>query len=244
VSRLSGCWRSWGEKYSYFASKADADAFEDEIKYMLVGQMGSPNSPQWFNTGLAIAYGIKGNRQGHYYVDPSDGKIKQSEDAYTHPQPHACFIQSLRDDLVNEGGIFDLVTREARLFKYGSGTGTNFSCLRGSGEKLSGGGQSSGLMSFLKIYDRAAGAIKSGGTTRRAAKMVIVDIDHPDIELFINWRMKEEQKVAAIVAGSKSCAKQLKKVLKAAKDEQTTDLKNERVKLAVVQALAKNVPLN
>ena len=608
VRRLAGCWRSWGERHGYFASKSDADAFEDELLFMLIHQMGSPNSPQWFNTGLAYSYGIKGKLQGHYYADPATGEVRLSEDAYTHPQPHACaeystaiytedgikaigeivekdlvglrvfdgeqytpivatkyngkrevfrirmkngnmvgltgdhlvlsaserrkdggqygwrevrelsvgsrmqqplvldvreknvfaddlararlagwivgdgsvgtyqgvmrmeiitvnddehnsvledisevfpgahywvtdfatqdrglkgrrihlsgkklwdfveeyeldrhslelsvpkrilkaspqekreflkalfqadgcvrvrkeggrnsgdvclttiseklgfgvlqllnslgiysrisrspdsredrkgtfqvivaygsarqryseqigfislekqaklevlqqvvsnskslpiireeevvsiesagimdvydiqtgsgkflangvvvhncFIQSLRDDLVNEGGIFDLVTREARLFKYGSGTGTNFSCLRASGERLSGGGQSSGLMSFLKIYDRAAGAIKSGGTTRRAAKMVIVDIDHPDIELFINWKMREEQKVAALVAGSKSTSKALRKVFKAAKDEQTTDLKNERVKLAVVQALAKNVPLN
>jgi ribonucleoside-diphosphate reductase alpha chain len=607
VERLSGCWRSWGEKHGYFASKSDADAFEDELKYMLISQMGSPNSPQWFNTGLALSYGIKGSPQGHFYVDPADGKIKQSTDAYTHPQPHACaeyhtqvytedgtkyigeivennlvglkifdgetytpilatayngekevfrirlkngnhldltedhlvlaaserrkdggiyewqdvkhlnagmkmqqplvldvkeknvfqeelskarlagwiagdgsvgiydgvmrleiitvnddehaavledieevfpgahywvttfptqdanllgrrvhlsgkklhgfveeysldrqgaevlvpdrilkaspqekreflkalfqadgcvrirkdgrnsgdiclttiskslsfgvlqllnslgiysrisfnvdnredrhdteqviiaygsarqryakqigfistekqaklellqklvtnsktlpvireeeivgiesegirkvydiqtgsgkflangavvhncFIQSLHDDLVNEGGIFDLVTREARLFKYGSGTGTNFSCLRGEGERLSGGGYSSGMMSFLKIYDRAAGAIKSGGTTRRAAKMVIVDVDHPDIEKFVNWKMKEEQKVAALVAGSKACAKSLKKIMRVAVEEQSTDLKNERVKLAVVQALAKSVPMN
>ncbi len=607
VSRLAGCWRSWGEKNSYFAGKADADAFEDELVYMLVNQMGSPNSPQWFNTGLAFAYGIKGNPQGHFYVDQVDGKVKQSTDAYTRPQPHACaeyhtriytedgiryigeivennlvglrvfdgetytpilatayngkkevfrirlkngnhldltedhrvlsaaarkkdggkygwaevkelhngmkmqqplvldvkeknvflddlakarlagwvtgdgsvgvydgvmrlevitinddehkavlsdiaevfpgahywvtdfktqdenlkgrrihlsgkklegfvgkyslhrqgtevsvpdrilkaspqekreflralfqadgcvrirkdernsgdiclttiskslsfgvlqllnsigiysrisynvdkrenregtdqviiaygsarqryaeqigfistekqaklellqklvtnsktlpvireeeiigiesmgtkkvydiqtgsskflangavvhncFIQSIHDDLVNEGGIFDLVTREARLFKYGSGTGTNFSCLRGEGERLSGGGYSSGMMSFLKIYDRAAGAIKSGGTTRRAAKMVIVDVDHPDIEKFVSWKMKEEQKVAALVAGSKACAKTLKRIMRVAKEEQSADLKNERVKLAVVQALAKNVPMN
>lgn len=244
VRRLSGCWRHWGEKHGYFASKADAEAFEDELTYMLAMQMASPNSPQWFNTGLAYAYGIKGSPQGHYYPDPYTGEVKLSEDAYTHCQPHACFIQSVRDDLVNEGGIFDLVTREARLFKYGSGTGTNFSSLRGSGERLSGGGQSSGLMSFLKIYDRAAGAIKSGGTTRRAAKMVIVDVDHPDIEQFINWKVREEQKVAALVAGSKSCSKHLNNIMKVAREEQSTDLKNERVKLAVVQALSKNVPLN
>ena len=607
VSRLAGCWRSWGEKYGYFLSKSDADAFEDELKFMLISQMASPNSPQWFNTGLAHAYGIFGTRQGHYYVDPADGMVKQSTDAYTHPQPHACadyhtkiytedgiryigeivennlvglkvfdgeaytpilatayngekevfrislkngnyleltedhlvltaaerkkdggkydwkevkglsagmkmqqplvldvkeknvflddlararlagwitgdgsvgvyqgvmrleiitvnddehqavlsdiaevfpgahywvtdfktqseslrgrrihlsgkklagfvdeyalhrqgvevsvpdrilkaspqekreflkalfqadgcvrirkdernsgdiclttisrslsfgvlqllnslgiysrisfnvdkredrkgtdqviiaygsarqryaeqigfistekqaklellqklvtnsktlpvireeeiigiesvgvkkvydiqtgssrflangavvhncFIQSLKDDLVNEGGIFDLVTREARLFKYGSGTGTNFSCLRGEGERLSGGGQSSGMMSFLKIYDRAAGAIKSGGTTRRAAKMVIVDVDHPDIEKFVNWKVREEQKVAALVAGTKACSKSLKRIMRVAKEEQTTDLKNERIKLAVVQALAKNVSMN
>ncbi|MFA4983109.1 MAG: vitamin B12-dependent ribonucleotide reductase [Candidatus Micrarchaeia archaeon] len=244
VRRIAGCWRHWGEKYGYFVGKEDADAFEAELIYMLVNQMCSPNSPQWFNTGLAHAYGIRGTPQGHYYADPKSGEIRLSEDSYTHPQPHACFIQSVKDDLVNDGGIFDLVTREARLFKYGSGTGTNFSCLRAAGERLSGGGYSSGLMSFLKINDRAAGAIKSGGTTRRAAKMVILDIDHPDIEEFVNWKMREEQKVAALVAGSKSCAKYLNRVLKAAKEEQTTDLKNERVKLAVVQAMSKNVPLS
>ncbi|MFA6489122.1 MAG: vitamin B12-dependent ribonucleotide reductase [Candidatus Micrarchaeia archaeon] len=244
VRRMAGCWRHWGEKYGYFASKADAESFEAEISYMLLHQMASPNSPQWFNTGLAYSYGIKGSAQGHYYADPQSGEIKVSEDAYTHPQPHACFIQSVRDDLVNSGGIFDLVTREARLFKYGSGTGTNFSALRGAGERLSGGGISSGLMSFLKINDRAAGAIKSGGTTRRAAKMVIVDVDHPDIEQFVNWKMREEMKVAAMVAGSKSCGKHLNKIMKVAREEQSTDLKNERIKLAVVQALAKEVPLN
>ena len=244
VSRMAGCWRYWGEKYGYFASKADAEAFEDELKFMLLNQIASPNSPQWFNTGLAYAYGIKGNPQGHYYVDPASGEVKLSEDSYTHPQPHACFIQSLKDDLVNEGGIFDLVTREARLFKYGSGTGTNFSCLRAGGEKLSGGGNSSGLMSFLKIYDRAAGAIKSGGTTRRAAKMVIIDVDHPDIEKFVNWKVLEEQKVAALVAGSKSCSRQLNNIMRVAAEERSTDLKNERIKLAIVKALSKNVPLN
>ena len=244
VRRMAGCWRHWGEKYGYFASKADAEAFEAEISYMLLNQMASPNSPQWFNTGLAYAYNITGSAQGHYYVDPQSGELRMSEDSYTHPQPHACFIQSIKDDLVNEGGIFDLVTREARLFKYGSGTGTNFSCLRASGERLSGGGISSGLMSFLKINDRAAGAIKSGGTTRRAAKMVIVDVDHPDIEQFVNWKMREEMKVAAMVAGSKSCSRQLNAIIKVAREEQSTDLKNERIKLSVVKALSKNVPLN
>ena len=166
-------------------------------------QKCAPNSPQWFNTGLHWAYGIDGPSQGHYYVDLETGKLTKSKSAYEHPQPHACFIQSIEDDLVNEGGIMDLWVREARLFKYGSGTGSNFSRLRGENEKLSGGGKSSGLMSFLKIGDRAAGAIKSGGTTRRAAKMVVVDIDHPDIEDYIDWKVKEEQKVAALVTGSK-----------------------------------------
>ncbi|MCC7478250.1 vitamin B12-dependent ribonucleotide reductase [bacterium] len=203
VHRMAGCWRYWGEKFGYFDSAEDAQAFYDEIAYTMLTQMAAPNSPQWFNTGLHWAYGINGPAQGHYYVDPASGEVKRSEDAYTHPQPHACFIQSVSDDLVNEGGIMDLWVREARLFKYGSGTGTNFSGLRGDGEPLSGGGVSSGLMSFLKIGDRAAAAIKSGGTTRRAAKMVCLDIDHPDIEKFVNWKVEEEDKVAALVAGSK-----------------------------------------
>ncbi|MEM4137092.1 MAG: vitamin B12-dependent ribonucleotide reductase [Candidatus Anstonellaceae archaeon] len=245
VKRLASTWRWWGEKYGYFASIEDAEAFEDEIIYMLLNQMAAPNSPQWFNNGLAHCYGIKGSPQGHYYVDPKNGEVKPAEDAYTHPQLHACFIQSLKDDLVNEGGIFDLLTREARLFKYGSGTGTNFSVLRGAGEPLSGGGKSSGLMSFLKIYDRAAGSIKSGGTTRRAAKMVIVDIDHPDIEEFINWKMEEEKKVAALYSGAHSMRKTLNKIMQVAKEENSTDFKtNKRLKQAVAEALACNVPIN
>src|SRR5450755_696044 len=213
--RLAGCWTYWGWKGGYFDSESDAQAFFDELRYMLATQMCAPNSPQWFNTGLHWAYGIDGPSQGHFYVDFQTGKLVKSKSAYEHPQPHACFIQSIKDDLVNEGGIMDLWTREARLFKYGSGTGTNFSNLRGEDEKLSGGGKSSGLMSFLKIGDRAAGAIKSGGTTRRAAKMVVVDIDHPDIEQFIEWKVVEEQKVACLVAGSKLAEKHLKAVLRA-----------------------------
>ena len=213
--RLAGTWTYWGWKGGYFDEEADAQAFYDELCHMLATQKCAPNSPQWFNTGIHWAYGIDGPSQGHYYVDHKTGRLTKSSSAYEHPQPHACFIQSVKDDLVNEGGIMDLWTREARLFKYGSGTGTNFSTLRGENEKLSGGGKSSGLMSFLKIGDRAAGAIKSGGTTRRAAKMVIVDIDHPDVENFIEWKVIEEQKVAALVAGSKLSAKHLKAVLKA-----------------------------
>ncbi|MBR0990311.1 vitamin B12-dependent ribonucleotide reductase [Bradyrhizobium japonicum] len=213
--RLAGCWTYWGWKGKYFSTDDDAQAFYDELRYMLAMQMVAPNSPQWFNTGLHWAYGIDGPGQGHYYVDPFSGKLTKSKSAYEHPQPHACFIQGVGDDLVNEGGIMDLWVREARLFKYGSGTGSNFSRLRGEGEKLSGGGRSSGLMSFLKIGDRAAGAIKSGGTTRRAAKMVVVDVDHPDIETYIDWKVKEEQKVAALVTGSKINQKHLKAVLKA-----------------------------
>jgi len=213
--RLAGTWAYWGWKAGYFDADSDARAFYDETRFMLSRQMCAPNSPQWFNTGLHWAYGIDGPAQGHYYVDFETGETKPSQSAYANPQPHACFIQSIQDDLVNEGGIMDLWVREARLFKYGSGTGTNFSNLRSDGETLSGGGRSSGLMSFLKIGDRAAGAIKSGGTTRRAAKMVIVDIDHPDVEKFINWKVDEEQKVAAMVSGSKLANKHLNAIIQA-----------------------------
>jgi ribonucleoside-diphosphate reductase alpha chain len=197
--RMANCWRVWGEKYGYFASAADAQVFYDELVYSILNQMCVPNSPQWFNTGLYETYGIKGKPQGHYYVDPVDAQLKKSTSAYERPQPHACFILSVDDDLVNEGGIMDLWVREARIFKYGSGVGTNFSSIRGEGEKLSGGGTSSGLMSFLKIGDRAAGAIKSGGTTRRAAKMVCLDLDHPEIINFIDWKVEEEKKVGALI---------------------------------------------
>ena len=203
IHRLVGCWRSWGESHGYFDTTEDAESFYDELCWMMLHQVSAPNSPQWFNTGLNWAYGISGPSQGHFISDPETGTVTLADDAYTHPQPHACFIQSVSDDLVNEGGIMDLWTREARLFKYGSGTGSNFSALRGSDEPLSGGGMSSGLMSFLKIGDRAAGAIKSGGTTRRAAKMVCLDVDHPDIEEFVNWKVREELKVAALVEGMK-----------------------------------------
>ena len=198
--RLANCWRVWGEKYNYFASEKDAQIFYEELVYSILNQMCVPNSPQWFNTGLYESYNIKGKPQGHYYVDSVDGELKRSTSAYERPQPHACFILSVSDDLVNDGGIMDLWVREARIFKYGSGVGTNFSNLRGEGEKLSGGGTSSGLMSFLKIGDRAAGAIKSGGTTRRAAKMVCLDLDHPEIVDFINWKVEEEKKVGALIA--------------------------------------------
>ncbi|MCU0732878.1 MAG: adenosylcobalamin-dependent ribonucleoside-diphosphate reductase, partial [Hyphomonas sp.] len=214
--RLAGTWTYWGWKGGYFDTEADARSFFDEHRYMLAKQMVAPNSPQWFNTGLHWAYGIDGPSQGHFYVDFQTGQLVKSASSYEHPQPHACFIQGVADDLVNEGGIMDLWVREARLFKYGSGTGSNFSMLRGEGEKLAGGGRSSGLMSFLKIGDRAAGAIKSGGTTRRAAKMVVVDADHPDIEAYIDWKVLEEQKVASLVTGSKIVQKALKGIMKAA----------------------------
>ncbi len=213
--RLVGTWTYWAWKGGYFTSEEDAHAFHDELRFMLAKQMAAPNSPQWFNTGLHWGYGIDGPGQGHSYVDYRTGDLVRSTSAYEHPQPHACFIQSVQDDLVNEGGIMDLWVREARLFKYGSGTGTNFSRLRGEKERLSGGGKSSGLMSFLKIGDRAAGAIKSGGTTRRAAKMVVVDADHPDVETYIDWKVKEEEKVAALVTGSRLTRRHLKAVMRA-----------------------------
>ncbi|MGB3556520.1 MAG: vitamin B12-dependent ribonucleotide reductase [Jannaschia sp.] len=246
--RLAGAWAYWGWKGGYFTSEDDARAYFDEMRAMLARQMAAPNSPQWFNTGLHWAYGIDGPAQGHHYVDPATGKLVRSKSSYEHPQPHACFIQSVADDLVNDGGIMDLWVREARLFKYGSGTGTNFSHLRGEGEKLSGGGKSSGLMGFLKIGDRAAGAIKSGGTTRRAAKMVIVDMDHPDIEAFIDWKVIEEQKVAAIVAGSKAHQAQLTKVMEAVRawdgslDDACDPAVNETLKSVIRAAKRHMIP--
>ncbi|KIC96129.1 vitamin B12-dependent ribonucleotide reductase [Flavihumibacter solisilvae] len=198
--RMAHCWRVWGERNGYFATEQDAQVFYEELVFSILNQACTPNSPQWFNTGLYECYGITGKPQGHYYVDHADGQLKKSTSAYERPQPHACFILSVEDDLVNDGGIMDLWVREARIFKYGSGVGTNFSNIRGEGEKLSGGGTSSGLMSFLKIGDRAAGAIKSGGTTRRAAKMVCLDLDHPEIVQFVDWKVEEEKKVAALIA--------------------------------------------
>jgi len=202
--RLAYTWLQWGKKSGYFDSEDDERAYYDETCYMLAHQIGAPNSPQWFNTGLHAVYGLEGPAQGHFYVDPESDEVVASTSAYERPQPHACFILNIEDDLVNEGGIMDLVEREARLFKYGSGSGSNFSKIRGSGEPLSGGGVSSGLLSFLKIADRSASAIKSGGTTRRAAKMVILDADHPDIETFVDWKANEEYKVASLVTGSKA----------------------------------------
>jgi len=244
VHRLAGAWRHWGEKYNYFDTEQDAQIFYDEIAYMLLNQMCAPNSPQWFNTGLHYAYNITGTKQGHFYVSSETGEMMESSDAYSRPQPHACFIQSVNDDLLNEGGIFDLALREARIFKFGSGTGTNFSSLRGEKEKLSGGGVSSGLMSFLKIFDRAAGAIKSGGTTRRAAKMVIIDIDHPDVEAFIDWKAREEEKVAALVAGSKINAVFLEAILEEAIHRGTELSSNDNLKVLVQKAVNRGAPLN
>ncbi len=252
--RLAGCWTYWGWKGGYFSSEEDAQAFHDEICYMLATQMAAPNSPQWFNTGLFWAYGIDGPAQGHFRVDPATNEVVRSKSAYEHPAPHACFIQAVNDDLVNEGGIMDLWVREARIFKYGSGTGSNFSSVRGDGEPLSGGGRSSGLMSFLKIGDRAAGAIKSGGTTRRAAKMVVLDLDHPDIEEFIEWKVIEEQKVAALVTGSKLLNRHLNAVMKACQSaagnsgrtsqDRFDPRKNQELRKAVVESRKDEIPSN
>ena len=246
--RLAGAWAYWGWKGGYFSTESDAKSYYDEMRFMLARQMAAPNSPQWFNTGLHWAYGIDGPSQGHYYVDHQTGVLTKSSSAYEHPQPHACFIQSVKDDLVGDGGIMDLWVREARLFKYGSGTGTNFSSLRGEGEKLSGGGKSSGLMGFLKIGDRAAGAIKSGGTTRRAAKMVIADMDHPDIEAFINWKVIEEQKVASLVAGSKAHELRLNEIFTAIRqwdgsaEDSVDPAKNPALKAAIKSAKKAMIP--
>ena len=248
--RLAGTWTYWGWKGGYFSSENDARIYYDEMVHMLANQMAAPNSPQWFNTGLYWAYGIDGPSQGHYYVNHVTKKLVSSESAYEHPQPHACFIQSIDDDLVNDGGIMDLWVREARLFKYGSGTGSNFSQLRGEGENLSGGGKSSGLMSFLKIGDRSAGAIKSGGTTRRAAKMVTVDVDHPDIEGYIDWKVVEEEKVAALVTGSKIIEKHMQNILSSVnnseypKKDQTDPKININLKRSIIDAKKSMVPQN
>lgn len=248
--RLAGTWTYWGYTHNYFDTEEDARSFFDELCYALATQRVAPNSPQWFNTGLHWAYGIDGPSQGHYYVEPESGRVKKSTSAYERPQPHACFIQSVGDDLVNEGGIMDLWIREARLFKYGSGTGSNFSNIRGEGEALSGGGKSSGLMSFLKIGDRAAGAIKSGGTTRRAAKMVVLDVDHPDIENYITWKLVEEQKVASLVTGSKQIERSMVAIFDAywsdtvADDARADVRQNTALAMAIDTARSALVPDN
>ena len=241
--RIAGCWKHWGERYGYFASSKDAVIFNEEMVFMIINQFAAPNSPQWFTTGLNWAYGLTGPAQGHSYVDPITKKLEYSKDAYTRSQAHACFIQYITDDLVREGGIFSLLTREARIFKYGSGTGSNFSNLRGKGERLSGGGQSSGLMSFLKIFDVAAGSVKSGGTTRRAAKMVCLDLDHPEIEDFVWWKVREEEKVASLVAGSKILNQKLSKLIETAKNKEDA-LQHKEVQQALREAAESNIPIN
>ena len=246
--RLAGTWTYWGWKYGYFAGEADARAYFDEMCYVVASQRSAPNSPQWFNTGLYWAYGIEGPAQGHSFVNPETAELEYSTNAYEHPQPHACFIQSVSDSLVGGSeSIMGLWNREALLFKYGSGTGSNFSRIRGAGEPLSGGGSSSGLLSFLKIGDRAAGAIKSGGTTRRAAKMVTLDLDHPDIEEYIDWKSSEEEKVSALVIGSNILQKHANSLMEAiwehGDDEGRFDQENNLgLHRAMVGAIKEHVP--
>jgi ribonucleoside-diphosphate reductase alpha chain len=209
--RLVGHWTYWGWREGLFSSEDQAQIFYDELYLMLARQVAAPNSPQFFNTGLWWAYGIEGSDTGQWRCD-QDGLPHRVLNGYEYPQPHACFLTSVSDDLVNEGGIMDLWVREARIFKHGSGSGVNPSNLRGKGEKLSGGGVASGLMSWLRIGDCAAGAIQSGGTTRRAAKMVAVDADHPEIEDFVEWKVREEAKAAAMFVGSRLMRDQLRNV--------------------------------
>jgi ribonucleoside-diphosphate reductase alpha chain len=247
-NRLAGCWAYWGWKTGYFDTADDARIYYDEMSAMLARQIGAPNSPQWFNTGLHWAYGISGPAQGHYFVDPKSGEAVRSTSTFERAQVSACFILSIEDDLVNQGGIFDGLIREARIFKGGSGSGANFSRLRGEGEKLTGGGTSSGLMSFLKVFDRAAGAIKSGGTTRRAAKMVVLNADHPDIEKFVNWKVTEERKVADLVIGSRILKEQLNAIMAAAHDTRVPEASrfdiafNSYLRDALRKALTMGVP--
>ena len=243
--RLAYTWTEWGKKHGYFSAEADSQAFYDELCFMLARQMGSPNSPQWFNTGLHAVYGLTGPAQGHYFVNPKTNDVEKSASAYERPQPHACFILSIEDDLVNEGGIMDLITREARLFKYGSGTGTNYSKLRASNEPLSGGGFSSGLLSFLKVSDRSASSIKSGGTTRRAARMVTLDADHPDVFKYVDWKAQEERKVAAMVTGSRILRRDARRILEACHNDGKPDLNpqtNKALASAIRKALKDDVP--
>ncbi|GGY49237.1 adenosylcobalamin-dependent ribonucleoside-diphosphate reductase [Parvularcula lutaonensis] len=244
--RIASAWAYHGLKQGLFADGSQAELFRDEVVALLEQQVAAPNSPQWFSTGLHWAYGLSADGKGHFRFDPEQGEVVEVADVYANPQPHACFIQSVEDTLVGENGVFDLIAREAKLFKYGSGSGSNFSALRSAGEPLSGGGSSSGLISFLKVADSAAGAIKSGGTTRRAAKMVVLNADHPDIEDFIAWKRQEEEKVACLAAGSVVIERHLRRIAKATEDAPESsrfDVKaNERLKRAVAAARRDGVP--
>lgn len=206
-ARLASAWAHWALKLGYVDPKG-SNVLYAESHAMLEQQVMAPNSPQWFNTGLELAYGITGSAQGHWAIDLADSapvpRVVACEDALSRPQVSACFIQSVTDDLVNPGGIMDLVQREARVFKFGGGSGSNFSAIRGKGEPLAGGGTSSGLLSFLRVGDTSAGSIKSGGTTRRAAKMVVVDVDHPDVLEFVRWKAGEENKIRVLQAAGYS----------------------------------------
>jgi len=241
IHRIVGAMAAAGERLGYF-DEANAEIFYDEMSFLMATQRMAPNSPQWFNTGLGWAYGLKGSAQGHYHAD--SGTAVASEDAYTYSSSSACFIQSVTDDLMGAGGITDLWTREARVFKHGGGSGSNVSAIRGKNEPLSGGGTSSGLMSFLRVSDRAAGAIKSGGTTRRAARIVSLDVDHPDVEEFISWKVAEERKVAMLVAGARALKSAWDAMCGAALTAPDVDvLQNPSFIKAVRQARKNGVPL-
>ncbi|MCZ6531410.1 MAG: vitamin B12-dependent ribonucleotide reductase [SAR324 cluster bacterium] len=197
IYRIAHSIRVAGEESGYFNTPGDAEVFEDELTLLLVTQHGAFNSPVWFNCGLYQEYGISGS-PGNWHYNAAKGQVEEIDKSFEHPQCSACFIQRVEDGLMS---IFDLLKKEARVFKYGSGTGTNFSRLRSRFEPLSGGGTSSGLMSFLEVFDKGAGATKSGGTTRRAAKMVCLDMDHPEIVDFIRWKAKEEDKAKTLISG-------------------------------------------
>ena len=235
--RLAGCWTYWGWKLGYFDSEDDAKTFYNEHLRLMVMQMAAANSPQWFNTGLHWAYGISGDDVGRWAIDPADpAKVVRVNDTYSRPAAGACYIIGIDDNLVEPGGIMDFMTREARIFKGGGGSGAYYGEVRGTGEPLSGGGKSSGLPSFLKPIDRSAGSIKSGGTVRRAARMVVLPMDHPDIEWFVDWKAREEKKVAALVAGSKAVKGGVFAVYETAKAGK------DKLSAAVTEALKSGVP--
>lgn len=246
IHRLAGTWTYWAWKANYFESEESARAFYDEIRYMILFQKAAPNSPQFFNTGIHWAYGIEGGTsQGHYYYEPTLGKVVQSSSAYERPQVHACFIQSIEDNLIEEGGILDLAMRQARIYKFGSGSGTNYSQLRAQGEPLSMGGKSSGMMSFLRLYDAVGGIVKSGGTTRRAAAMVTTDVDHPEIFKYCSLKVEEENKVISMIVGSEIVKDFLDQALQVYKESGNADIKtNPRLFDVVANAYANKIPVS
>lgn len=241
--RVAGCWAYWGWKGGYFEAENDACDFYQSTVLMMINQEAAANSPQQFNGGIHWAYGIKGQPQGHFYYDAEQKDCVRSTSAYEHPQLHACFILSVNDSLLGEGGILDLATKEATAFKYGSGTGSNFSALRAKNEPLSGGGSSSGLMSFLGMFDKVAGALKSGGKTRRSAKMNTIDVNHPEILDYITCKMHEENKVASMITGSKNIKKHLDNLHYAAKHGECDVNANPALASAIIDAHRDSVPV-
>ncbi len=196
--RIVNFWCEALKDEGIITSNEEFNILYDELVYCFLSQMYAPNSPQWFNTGLKLSYDIAGEPQDNFYYDENLKKVVKSKDNYSRTQASACFILSIADRLLGSHSISEQYVTETKLFKGGSGTGTNYSTLRAKNEHLSGGGVSSGVMSFLKGFDRNAGTIKSGGTTRRAAKMLCLDVDHPEIMEFINWKAGEENKVRAL----------------------------------------------